>query len=287
MGNWFSNLWRGLGSAVGGAGNTIGQAVGGFFNPGGAASNVGQNVGKGILDMFSGAKSPSMQPAYGASRGGASLAQSFQNMLPMAGNAGRMGPDGGGLGANPAQKTGGLGKSIMDLFSGNGGQIAAGLAIPALGQAFAPKVNTPDIGSLQSVQNLRNYKNSSLPPGVEDSINRSTAINEEQQMRQLRDVYKNARPGTDYTTDSAYQRDLANLQRNQTLNRADAQANALLQFNQQELSHLSELAQTDIYNIMIKLGMDAQEAEQFKQTYSNVGSMFLQSGLGLNNFKVS
>ena len=279
--NWFQNLWKGLGGVAKGAG----KAVGSVFNPVGAASSFGQNLGQNVLSSF-------MQPKQQAQSAGKSTFQNIPGMMGALPNP-RMGamqppPSGistGDMTATPAKKQG-YGKSIMDFFGSPGGKIGAGMLSNFAGQAFAPKVNVPDIGSLQSVQNLRGFDNSSLPQGVSDSINRTVDIEHEQQLRRLRDVYKNARPGTDYTTDSAYQRDMANLERQQTLNRSDAQSNALLQFNQQELQHLSEVAQQDIYSIMIKLGMDAQEAEQFKQSFSNIGSMFMQSGLGLNQFSL-
>lgn len=284
MGNWFSNLWKGLSGAAKGAGASIG----------GAAQSAAKAAPQGLASLGASIGNMGKYPAQmgfsqASTRGPAAMPNPASFLKGLSGQA-MLNPAMRGasdVSANPATKTGGIGKSILDMFGSDTGKIGAGLVSNLAGQAFAPKVNAPDISSLESVQNFRNYDNASLPSGVEDSINRSVDVQHQDEMKRLQDVYKNARPGTDYSTDSAYQRDLANLERRQTLNRADAQSNALLQFNQQELGHLQELAQTDIYNIMIKLGMDAQEAEQFKQSFSNVGSMFLQSGLGLNNFKVA
>jgi len=281
--NFLNNIFRGVGGAV----SNVGKAAKGFFNQVNPV-NIGQNLAQGAFNAF--------QPksAYAAQgKGSFSIPQASSYIPSLIGSQGPKSAPGfgsAGVETTPAQKSGGFGKSLLDTIFGedaNKGQIGAGILSNFAGQAFAPKVNMPDIGGLQSVQNLRNFNNSSLPKGVEDSINRSVDIQHREELKRLQDVYRNARPGTDYTTDSTYQRDLAELERKQTLNRADAQANALLQFNQQEINHLSELAQQDIYTIMIKLGMDAQEAENFKQTFSNVGSMFLQSGLGLNQFKVA
>ena len=282
--NWFSNLWKGLGSVAQGAG----KAVSGAFNPLGAISGLGSNIGQNIFSAFMPKQSQGKSPSGGVNlpiMGARSAQQMGPAMIPS-------GISTGDIGAAPAKSPGKKG-GVADWFSpenlfkgGNPGQAMLGLGANLAGQAFSPKVNMPDMGSLESVQNLRNFQGATLPRNVEDSINRSVDIQHEQEMRRLRDVYKNARPGTDYLTDSAYQRDLANLQRQQTLNRADAQANALGQFNQQEMQHLSEVAQMDIYSIMVKLGMDAQEAEQFKQTFSNIGTPLLQSGLGLDQFNL-
>ena len=278
--DFLSKLFKGFGGMAQGAG----KAVGGFFNPSGVASSLGQGVGQNLLSSFMQSKSQGGggKPPNLPMMGGARPAQRYGASTPIPSGIGAT-----GVSVSPAQKQGGFGKSLMDLFGSSGGKIGAGVLSNFAGQAFAPKVNMPDINSLSSVQNLRGFSGANMPKGVEDAINRSVDLEHEQQNRQLRDVYKNARPGTDYLTDSAYQRDLANLQSKQVLNRADAQANSLLQFNQQELGHLQEVAQLDVYSIMAKLGMDAQEAEQFKQSFSNVGSMFMQSGLGLNQFDLS
>lgn len=179
---------------------------------------------------------------------------------------------------------------IMNLFNPSTptGKTGLGLGISALGNFIGPKSpKMPNLNELPSYQAMQRFSSNPTPvdPSIADSINRGLSINDEEETRRIRDIYKNARPGTDYTTDSAYQRDIANLQRNQGLRRSDALANVQLQSNQQQMERLSQIANMDIYNIMAKLGMDAQEAEDFKRSFSNVGSMFLQSGLGLNSFQ--
>jgi len=58
-------------------------------------------------------------------------------------------------------------------------------------------------------------------------------------------------------------------------NLTDELAKAEGQFSQQEQQRLSELAQMDIYKIMADTGLSAQEAQQFKEMFSNVGNTFL------------
>ena len=51
------------------------------------------------------------------------------------------------------------------------------------------------------------------------------------------------------------------------------------------LRQLVDLAQLDIASITIQLGIDAQEANNFKQTFGQLGSLFVQQGLGFNSFQ--
>lgn len=184
---------------------------------------------------------------------------------------------GGGGGANAATKGA---SSAM-----NPGMMGMGLGAMGLGQAFSPKVQTPNFGGMQSVQNLQNFSNSphSLDPAVAKSIQDSANIQNEQQLRNLRDTYKNARPGTDYTTDSAYQRDLANLNHSMSQNTSDAMANASLKSNEQQLGNMTNLANLDVGGAEQEYAQKAAQKQNFNQMFGNIGSMFLQKGLGMPN----
>ena len=194
------------------------------------------------------------------------------------------------------QSQGGMSNLFANLFnpSTQTGQIGLGLASNLFGQFAGPKTpKMPDIGNIPSVQAMRQFNPTSfkpLDPNLESAVNRGLDIEHEQQKKNLRDIYKTARPGTDYTTDSAYQRDLANLQRNQSLSRADALAEANSNWmrtqigaNEQEFSRLQQLANYDIESIMTKLGLDYAGAQKFKDTFSEIGDEFLSRGLGAFN----
>jgi len=164
--------------------------------------------------------------------------------------------------------------------------MGAGLGAMGLGQMFSPKLQTPNFGGMQSVQNLQNFQNSPHPldPAIQQSIQNSANIQNEQQLRNLRDTYKNARPGTDYTTDSAYQRDLANLNRQMSMNTNDSLANASLQSNQQQLGNMTNLANLDVGGAEQQYAQQAAQKQNFNNTFGNIGSMFLQKGLGMPNY---
>lgn len=206
-----------------------------------------------------------------SSLGGAanSAGQGFGNLMGMF----------GGGGAQTAAK--GASSSAM-----NPGMIGAGLGTMGLGQMFSPKLQTPNFGGMQSVQNLQGFNNSphTLDPAIQQSIQNSANIQNEQQLRNLRDTYKNARPGTDYTTDSAYQRDLANLNRSMQTNTADSMANASLQSNQQQLGNLTNLANLDVGGAEQEYAQKAAEKQNQNSLFGNIGSMFLQKGLGMPNY---
>lgn len=277
------NVFGGVGNAVTGAAKTIGGGLTGGAQA--LGQNAGQALTKGAMNAFS-------PKSANAAQSNSPIQMAMKSFAP---NAGRMGasmfdkgstPSTGfsaGADATPASKSD---FNLMDLFKGDGGKLAGGLGMMGLGQVMGGNPKLPSFNT-EAMQNYQNYDTGHLPSGVEDMINRTSQINEDQATKQLRDVYKNARPGTDYTTDSAYQRDLANLQRTQTLNRADAQASALLGFNQQELSRASELAQLSIAEIMARTGMEAEEAQSIKEMFGNVGGAMVSSGLGLDQFKVS
>ena len=217
----------------------------------------------------------------------------LQNLFGGIGNLGSslgsslMGMFGGGQGGNqPAQTAGGGGGN--GLFGGfNPGMTGAGLGIMGLGHLLQPKVNMPDFQSMPQIQQLSNWQNSAshpLDPNVAQSIQNTLDIQNEQQLRNLRDVYKNLRPGTDYTTDSNYQRDLANLNRQMSMTGADAMAGAQLQSNQQQLGNLTNMAQLGVGQGMGEAAMKGQKAQQQNQMFGDIGSMFLQRGLGMPSF---
>lgn len=201
---------------------------------------------------------------------------------------------GGGQGGNQAPQQGqssGGGPSMFGNF--NPGMTGAGLGVMGLGQLMQPKVKMPDFQSMPQVQQLSNWQNQAnhpMDPNVQQSIQNTLNIQNEQQMRNLRDVYKNLRPGTDYTTDSNYQRDLGNLNRQMSMTGADAMGNAQMQSNQQQLGNLTNLAQLGVGQGMGEAALKGQQAQQQNQMFGNIGSMFLQKGLGIpnfmNNFKV-
>lgn len=226
----------------------LSSLFGGLGNAaGGAMNSIGQglgNMGGGLMNMFHGS----------GNQGGSGAAQSGGNK--------------GGGGFNP-------------------GMAGAGLGIMGLGQMMNKPVKMPDFNSNPQVQALNNWQNQPnhpLDPNVTQGIQNTLNIQNEQQLRNLKDTYANLRPGTDYSTDSNYQRDLGNLNRSMAMQGADAMSQAQLQSNQQQLGNLTNMAQLGVGSQMGNANLQAQKQQQQNQMFGNVGSMFLQNGLGQPNF---
>lgn len=220
------------------------------------------NMGQGLMGLFG-----------GGNQGGHS--NYGQNNVPQ------------GFPANAASKGGGM----MSMFGGgqgiNPGMMGAGLGIMGLGQMMNKPVKMPDFNSNPAVQSLNNWQNQPnhpMDPNVSTAMQNTLNIQNEQQLRNLRDVYANLRPGTDYTTDSNYQRDLGNLNRSIASQNADAMAGQQFNSNQQQLGNLSNMANLQVGGQMGQAAMDAARRQQQNQMFGNVGSMFLQRGLGQPDF---
>lgn len=294
--NWLNTLFQSIGGAAKGAGSAIGGALksgGNLLAPVvNAGAKVGQGLGNNLFSQFSGQKSPAMAMPKVPSFSSPMTQPGVSNSVSSGFNNTRS-PQGSSLlkklnfntpslptQTSQAQAPMGQGNDWMSqMFSGvNPGQLALGAGINLAGDIFSPKVKTPNIQDSASYQAMQNFKGG-LAPGMEDAINRNLAIKNEEELRNLRNVYKNVRPGTDYTTDSAYQRDAANLQRTQALNNADALAMAGNQYSSAEMNRLSQLANADLTQIMLETGMSAQEAEQFKKSFSNIGSQLISNAI--------
>ena len=281
--DWLNNIFGGVKSLFGGAG----QAIGGAAK---SVAGAGANIGKSLFNQFN--PSQMMQgvgqigapkPATSSSQGGAGMFS--MPLIGALGGSQMPGMSGISTGGspgfendiNPDKKKSGSMDWLSQLFPGGKASGIAGLAAPALGNLFAPKTpDIPDFGSLSSVQAMQNFKpGSSVSPEYQKMIQDNVGQLREQKVRELQALYHNARPGTDYLTDTNYQRDLALLDQGIQENLTNDLTQAEATFSGQEQERLSQLAQMDIYSIMAQTGMAAQEAQQFKEMFSNVGNVFL------------
>lgn len=177
--------------------------------------------------------------------------------------------------AQNAPKGGGM-NWMSSIFPGGTNQGIAGIAAPLIGNMFSPKVKQPDFQGLQSVQAMQNFKpGNSVSPQYQNMLQNNTDRLRDKRIKDLQATYRSARPGTDYLTDTNYQTDLAEIERGVQTQMADDLASAEGTFSSQEQNKLSELAQLDIASLMYETGLSAQEANDFKSMFSNVGNMFL------------
>ncbi len=222
-----------------------------FGGMGNAAQGAGNSIGGFLGNMFGGGGGGGQQAAQGAAKGAAQ----------------------------------GGGNSMFGQF--NPGMMGAGMGMMGLGQMMNHPAKMPDFQNMPQVQALNNWQsqpNHPLDPNVQQGIQNTLNIQNEQQLRNLRDVYKNLRPGTDYSTDSNYQRDLGNLNRQMAMQGADAMGSQQLASNQQQLGNLTNMAQLGVGQGMGQAALQAQHNQQRNQMFGDVGSMFMQRGLGMPNF---
>lgn len=216
-------------------------------------------MGGGLINMFSG-----MGKGGGSNSG---MAQSANT------NLGTGQTQGGG--------------SLLNSIFKNPMQGIGGLGVMGLGQLMNKPTKMPDFSQNPQVQQLNNWNSQAshpMDPNVQQAMQDTLNIQNEQQRRQLRDTYKNLRPGTDYTTDSNYQRDAANLERGISSQNADAMAGQQFNSNAQQLGNLTNMAQLGVGQQMGQANLNAQRQQQQNQMFGNIGSMLLQSGIGMPDF---
>jgi len=246
-----------LGGVVGSGLGQIGSAFGNLFGGSQTGTQTGQQTGQQSWQQ------PPQQP------GGFSN-QNYFNGMPS------------GVNTGDAQQS----NPLNDLFAAfgiqNPAQAGLGAGILGLGSALEKDVTLPDFWSDRGVQDLASWNDSAthpMDPNVEAAIQRSMDIQNEQQLRNLRDVYKNARPGGDYLNDSAYQRDLANLQRSMALNTADAKAGSQLQSNAQQIGVKTDLAAGSVGQGRAQALLDTQKQTNQNKLFGDLGSAFIQGSL--------
>ncbi len=110
---------------------------------------------------------------------------------------------------------------------------------------------------------------------------------------QVRDLFRNVRPGTNEFTDSALAKSLTDVRRERTEALSDFAANRTrdvesrffseqaasiqqsLGASDQEFQQLAQIAQLDINQIALQLELDVEQARLFKETFANLGSSLI------------
>ena len=192
--------------------------------------------------------------------------------------------------------------------------IGLGAGIAGAGDLFAPKPEAPDFGAIPSVMDLKSRAGAGNPmsalgalgqqqltarlgssfqglePGVEQSIRNTFQA----ERRNLISQFKAIRPNADLTSDSAYRQALFELDqqgasavagqrqvehtRFQNTRTQDIQS--ALGIDEQTLNTMIMLAQQDVATVMARLGVSAAEAQQFKQTWGQLGAAVVGGAFG-------
>lgn len=283
IGNLPQTLGTGLKSGLG-IGNVFKNA-GSFLGFGGGASTAGnlgaKGLGAGGLKVLGGDPTAN---AFGPilSKFGAS---------PVAGSSAGGGLGFGGIGskqmlgagllglglAKPLPKAPELPQSVNDLRS----QVQAG------GNPLAQKAQ----GALGGL--LDQQFNPLSEPEIQ-AATRQLEIDQVKAEDQVRDLYRNLRPGTDPSTDSSFRRDLQEVQDQFARAKSDVlatrtrdlksqfdsqrmgQIQQAMGISDQQMNQLMQLAQLDVQQIAQQLQLDVAQAELFKNTFTNLGSSLIQ-----------
>ena len=188
----------------------------------------------------------------------------------------------------------GLGKNVL-------GPMAIGTGISALG-GLKKGPEMPELGQLPGIQQFRSdvtsklgplqsrlqgLSNAALPENMESPIRRQF----DKARKNLYSQFASFRPGADLATDSEFRQAMDDLQQKESEAITQAQFGfqgnerqnimAELGVTEDELQALGSLAQLDVDTIMARTQMSAQEAEQFRQIFGNLGSTI--SGVGATN----
>jgi len=267
-----------------GAVNAIPSALGNFFGGGQAfAANAA------APNAFSGITSAGKGVNVGMGRGVAGVA----------GNA-----TGGG----------GFLNKVLDWFGKNpqqalgAGSVAAGLfkgfpKVPELPQSVEDARSRVQSGGSAlgqfgqgKLQELMSQNYDPLSQPEIDASLRQLNLEQTRAEDQVRDLYRNLRPGTDPSSDNAFRRDLQEVQDQFARAKSDtvatrtrdtksnfdqqrlAQIQTSLGASEQDMQQLIQIAQMDVERIMAQLGLDVQQAQLFKQTFLDLGSALLGDG---------
>ena len=140
--------------------------------------------------------------------------------------------------------------------------------------------------SYQALQNIKfdNFKD--IDPALLEAIGNDLKQIEDKEFDDIRDMYKNLKPGADLESDSSYRRDIMDLQQRQGQRRSDTIARARydfikvqLQASDQEMQKLIALAQLDTESIMFQLKLDAIAAQEFKDSFSQMAMLQSMGGM--------
>ena len=148
------------------------------------------------------------------------------------------------------------------------------------------------LGQLRLTEGLNEQFNPLSEPEIQ-AVTRQLDLEQSRAEDQVRDLYRNLRPGSDPSSDSSFKRDLAEVQDRFATIKADALAgrtrdlkqnfdqNRRLQIQQslgasdQQMQQLMQIANLDIQQIMTQLRMDYESAQKFKDTFLNLGNNLL------------
>lgn len=185
-----------------------------------------------------------------------------------------------------------------------------GAGVSGIGDLLSPQQELPDVNSLGSVQRFRDSLGRPLSElgslaqsrlnerlsqgfgGLNTDIESGMRRQFEERRRQTASQFKLFRPNADLATDSAFRQAMGEIDQLEAESIARAQQQELSRFenrqtsdistalgiDESQLSQLVQLANLDIAQLMQEYNMNRQEAQEFKDIFSNLGSGIASGG---------
>jgi hypothetical protein len=267
---------------------------------GAGASNAvrGANMGANIANLLNAGKAPI---EGGSAQGVDWLNKAWSGAKDTATNL---------LGKNPLLTAAGLGTSALGLLA-NGGKPTQVPRSDYWNEYTNRLLGDTPLKSAATTQaiSLMNRPEPGFTPVSEEMYEAAVRRNKEEEInaeKNLRTEYKGVRPGADIESDSGFRQDVLKMRdkfakermalnyelaynREKEYNsRIDdyykTKSNYLtniLKLDNDMISQFSELAQNDQNWLMANAGLTAQQAQNFKDLFADLGSHMMKSGLGL------
>ena len=281
---------QGLKGAATGSG--FGKGIGSFLgslNPFGPAPSAYAATGQGASPLMS----RGISTAPGVSN--------FLNPTQLAQQSAQQSTAGGGLFGSIFNKKNAL--PLAGLGTMLGSQLIRSPQVPQVPQSIRDFQSQASqgtaIGNLgqQRLTEQLNQPFEEVSQAEEDAALRQLNLSKEDEMRQLQNLYRSARPGTDYINDSTYQRDLGRLNDRYATLQADTVSQLRRQVSQdfqnnraqqilasqgidaQRLSSMAQSGQIDLDMVMDQLALDYNDKQALRNYLLQFGGNVVMSQL--------
>lgn len=259
-------MWGWLGSLASGIGSMLSKGASSV------SSGLSNTFGSGVANQgFSGITSMGPGVAKGAGNFGGNAMSGLGKLFT-----------GGDAIGNAARGLGMMGAS----------QLIPNAKPPAMPDSYNKFMDMMQQGGTPGMQSANQYYQNVLNGNNQNTYDAATYsldLNYREELRKMNAMYKSLRPGTDPTSDSTYQRDLAQL--NDQYSRARAQTMAQVQqgaasgaagVGVQQMGGLQSGIQAQLDQIAAQWGMNASQRENLRNQMLGLGSSVASNALDPN-----
>jgi len=205
--------------------------------------------------------------------------------------------------------------NILDNIFTNAGKAAPALAVSAIGELFAPKVDRADVSGItgplreritgdalsplfqEGAGEIRRVLSAPIDAPPEEAFTRGDQLIQEQlddDIKSLQQQFQALNPGANVENNSAFLEERSRMIRDAMERRAAVRDEISFQFEREQLqrrlqatqialnldsaqtAQLIQLAQMDAEALGVNLGLDAQDARDFKSLFSQFGQLMVE-----------